>query len=143
MITIIVLGVFLAQGENSAKPQDETLPPTVLIISLDGFRWDYLDTYKDNCSNILKFASQGVRAKSMQPVFPSKTFPVITNPHLISSYCRITTLLLLVYTPNPTVLSATHFTIQSLMPHSPLTIQFLFNLVGGVANLYGLPHNYK
>jgi predicted AlkP superfamily pyrophosphatase or phosphodiesterase len=76
LITIIVLGVFLAQGSNPPTPYNEQFPPTILLISLDGFRWDYLDTYKDNCTNLLKFASEGVRATSMKPVFPSKTFPV-------------------------------------------------------------------
>ena len=43
-----------------------------VIISLDGLRWDYLDTYDVPFMDLL--ARQGVKAV-MQPSFPSKTFP--------------------------------------------------------------------
>ena len=43
-----------------------------VIISLDGLRWDYLDTYDVPFMDIM--ARQGVKAV-MQPSFPSKTFP--------------------------------------------------------------------
>ena len=43
-----------------------------VIISLDGLRWDYLDTYDVPFMNQL--AHNGVKAV-MQPSFPSKTFP--------------------------------------------------------------------
>lgn len=46
---------------------------TVILISLDGFRWDYIE--KHNAKNIKRIAEQGVRAKKMWPVYPSKTFP--------------------------------------------------------------------
>lgn len=47
--------------------------PTVLMISLDGFRWDYVD--KVPTPNFHRLIDSGVRAKRMLPVFPSKTFP--------------------------------------------------------------------
>lgn len=49
------------------------LKPTVILISLDGFRYDYLDKYKPKVLNEL--ARTGVRAKWMIPSFPTKTFP--------------------------------------------------------------------
>ena len=49
------------------------LKPTVILISLDGFRYDYLDKYKPPTLN--KLAKEGVRAKWMIPSFPTKTFP--------------------------------------------------------------------
>src|SRR5438128_1667481 len=49
------------------------LRPTVLLISIDGFRYDYLDKYRP--PNILSLAREGVQAKWMIPSFPSKTFP--------------------------------------------------------------------
>jgi predicted AlkP superfamily pyrophosphatase or phosphodiesterase len=49
------------------------LKPTVILISLDGFRYDYLDKFKPPTLNEL--ARTGVRAKWMTPSFPSKTFP--------------------------------------------------------------------
>jgi predicted AlkP superfamily pyrophosphatase or phosphodiesterase len=49
------------------------LKPTVILISLDGFRYDYLDKFQPKMLN--KLAKEGVRAKWMTPSFPSKTFP--------------------------------------------------------------------
>jgi predicted AlkP superfamily pyrophosphatase or phosphodiesterase len=45
----------------------------VLLISIDGFRPDYLN--KKNSPTLYKFAQQGVRALSLKPIFPSLTFP--------------------------------------------------------------------
>ncbi|MFV0390239.1 MAG: ectonucleotide pyrophosphatase/phosphodiesterase [Pyrinomonadaceae bacterium] len=49
------------------------LKPTVILISIDGFRPDYLDKY--NPKTLMNLANSGVRAKWMTPSFPSKTFP--------------------------------------------------------------------
>lgn len=43
------------------------------MLSLDGFRWDYPDLY--DTPNLDQIAKNGVKAKSIIPVFPSKTFP--------------------------------------------------------------------
>src|SRR5437016_9486662 len=55
-----------------AKPI-RNLQPTVILVSLDGFRYDYLNLYRP--SNLNSLAASGVRAKWMIPSFPSKTFP--------------------------------------------------------------------
>jgi len=47
--------------------------PYVILISFDGFRWDYLD--RGITPNLDKIVKNGVRALSLRPVFPSKTFP--------------------------------------------------------------------
>jgi predicted AlkP superfamily pyrophosphatase or phosphodiesterase len=48
----------------------------VLIVSIDGFRNDYLDRPElYDAPNLRALASQGVRADALIPVFPSKTFP--------------------------------------------------------------------
>jgi predicted AlkP superfamily pyrophosphatase or phosphodiesterase len=44
-----------------------------VLVSLDGFRWDYLD--RGLTPNLLRLAREGVRAEAMAPVFPTKTFP--------------------------------------------------------------------
>jgi predicted AlkP superfamily pyrophosphatase or phosphodiesterase len=49
------------------------LRPTLILISLDGFRYDYLEKYQP--PNLLSLARDGVRAQWMTPSFPSKTFP--------------------------------------------------------------------
>ena len=47
--------------------------PYVILISADGFRYDYADKY--NAVNLLHLRRSGVKAKSMIPSFPSVTFP--------------------------------------------------------------------
>ena len=54
----------------AAEPAPES---TLILISLDGFRWDYLDWAE--ASNLSRLAAAGVRAEGLIPVFPSKTFP--------------------------------------------------------------------
>jgi alkaline phosphatase D len=47
--------------------------PYLVVLSLDGFRWDYQDKAPTPwLDSISKF---GVRAEGLQPAFPSKTFP--------------------------------------------------------------------
>ncbi|MBX3174052.1 MAG: alkaline phosphatase family protein [Gemmatimonadaceae bacterium] len=45
----------------------------VVLISFDGFRWDYIN--RPGAVNLRALAARGVRAERMLPVFPSKTFP--------------------------------------------------------------------
>ncbi|KAF5314993.1 hypothetical protein D9619_007129 [Psilocybe cf. subviscida] len=46
---------------------------TVLLVSIDGFRADYLD--RGLTPHILRLSKTGIRAKSMKPIFPTLTFP--------------------------------------------------------------------
>lgn len=56
-----------------AQKPVKDLKPTVILISLDGFRYDYIDKF--NPPTLNKLAKDGVRAKWMIPSFPTKTFP--------------------------------------------------------------------
>jgi len=47
--------------------------PYLILISLDGFRWDYVEKF--NPPHLSGFIKNGVKAKSLIPSFPSKTFP--------------------------------------------------------------------
>src|SRR5678815_1877407 len=47
--------------------------PYVILISGDGFRYDYAEKYK--AKTLLALSSNGVRAASMIPSYPSLTFP--------------------------------------------------------------------
>ena len=47
--------------------------PYVVMVSFDGFRHDYIDRYRPPA--LESVAARGVRAESMKPPFPSKTFP--------------------------------------------------------------------
>jgi predicted AlkP superfamily pyrophosphatase or phosphodiesterase len=47
--------------------------PVVILISLDGFRYDYVERFQPE--NLMRFIAEGVSAKGLIPSFPSKTFP--------------------------------------------------------------------
>ena len=67
-ISLIVIGSACVRSRLVAD-----LRPTVILISLDGFRYDYLDRYQP--PNLLSLTRNGVQARWMTPSFPSKTFP--------------------------------------------------------------------
>lgn len=72
---LIIACVLLTVGLSAcvqSKPIND-LQPTVILISLDGFRGDYLEKYEP--PNLRSLAREGVQAKWMIPVFPTKTFP--------------------------------------------------------------------
>src|SRR5258706_3169343 len=48
-------------------------PPILILISFDGWRWDYIDRHP--APNLKALAARGVRATSMIPSFPVLTFP--------------------------------------------------------------------
>lgn len=75
--------VVVSAGEpNSAQllfnPLAENAPeslnkPYLILISIDGYRWDFNKIYSP--TNLNQIAGEGVRAESLQPIYPSKTFP--------------------------------------------------------------------
>lgn len=47
--------------------------PLLILVSLDGFRWDFLDRAPTPALD--RIAAEGVRAERLIPSFPTKTFP--------------------------------------------------------------------
>jgi len=69
-------GALLALVPACAPIRPAPPPPdvaTVILVSLDGFRWDYLD--RPGAITLRALAQQGVHAEGLVPSFPSKTFP--------------------------------------------------------------------
>jgi len=48
---------------------------TTLLISLDGFPSSYFTLHSSHLQNLLNLSQFPIRAKSIQPVFPTLTFP--------------------------------------------------------------------
>lgn len=71
VIAWMLVAAFVLAGFGQKPIKD--LRPTVILISLDGFRYDYIDKYE--APTIRRLANEGVRAKWMIPSFPTKTFP--------------------------------------------------------------------
>ena len=83
-LTLLVTAVALLVACGGAEPA--RAEPIVLLISIDGFRWDYLEKYRP--PTLLRLAADGVRADGLIPQFPSKTFPnhytIVTGLRLAS-----------------------------------------------------------
>lgn len=71
-LTSLLLGLSLVSTGLSQEPKD--VPPLILI-SMDGFRWDYCAKYPEKTPHLRRLAAEGVQAKRMTPAFPSNTFP--------------------------------------------------------------------
>ncbi len=72
----IVMVALLAAACTPAVPPAPSVPlgqQRVILISLDGFRADYLD--RGRSPNLKRLADRGVRAEWLTPAFPTKTFP--------------------------------------------------------------------
>ncbi|RUO22691.1 alkaline phosphatase family protein [Aliidiomarina iranensis] len=65
--------IYAQTNANEQQQQWHELEPTVILISIDGARHDYLDRYA--APNLNRLANEGLRAEHLQPVFPTKTFP--------------------------------------------------------------------
>ena len=59
-----------SQGTNAPEHLDK---PVVILLSLDGYRWDYPDRYPTPA--IRRLVDSGVRGERLLPVFPTLTFP--------------------------------------------------------------------
>ena len=62
-----------AAGSGGQDARDQAEKPRLVLISIDGFSWDYLSSYPTPALD--RVAESGVRAESLRPVFPSLTFP--------------------------------------------------------------------
>ena len=68
------LALILIWGCNTDEARDDPVGPApIILISMDGFRWDYVDRVET--PNFDYLSATGVTATAMIPVFPSLTFP--------------------------------------------------------------------
>jgi len=69
LLRSIVIVVLLASAAHTQTSE----APYVILVSFDGFRWDYV--HRGLTPNLKQMEKNGVSALSLRPVFPSKTFP--------------------------------------------------------------------
>ena len=81
------------EAQNDILDNLELENTPLVLISIDGFGWDYFD--KADTPNLDKIINQGIKAEGLKTVYPSKTFPnhisIVTgnypdNHGIISNY---------------------------------------------------------
>jgi predicted AlkP superfamily pyrophosphatase or phosphodiesterase len=71
VLLLLLLCLFVGAGRDRVL-LGQNAQPTLILISFDGFRWDYRTLYSP--TNINRLAAKGVSA-DLIPSYPSKTFP--------------------------------------------------------------------
>jgi len=72
-ILYLLLISVLSVGCNLESEPSQSSRPYVILISFDGYRYDY--ARKHEAVNLLNYVESGVEAEALIPSYPSKTFP--------------------------------------------------------------------
>ncbi|MDY0282425.1 MAG: ectonucleotide pyrophosphatase/phosphodiesterase, partial [Salinivirgaceae bacterium] len=67
---LFLMLIFIGKSNLLAQCDDDQI---TIVLSLDGFRWDYAEKTATPTLNLM--AKEGVRAESLIPSFPTNTFP--------------------------------------------------------------------
>jgi predicted AlkP superfamily pyrophosphatase or phosphodiesterase len=70
-VTLVIILILFSSGFKSDRRKP--FRNYVVLVSLDGFRWDYSRLY--STPEINNVATEGVKADRMIPSFPTNTFP--------------------------------------------------------------------
>jgi len=73
LLALLLLFASCGSKEEALVDPNQTLDEYVILVSFDGFRWDYPDLYDTPVMD--EMARQGVKADRLIPSFPTKTFP--------------------------------------------------------------------
>jgi predicted AlkP superfamily pyrophosphatase or phosphodiesterase len=81
-LAIVVCALAMVFACRPSAPADHQ--PVVILVAIDGFRWDYLEQFGP--PTLQRLAAEGVRSEGLIPQFPSKTFP---NHYTIATGLRL------------------------------------------------------
>ena len=72
-LILFLCSTCVAAGSGGVNAPDQRGKPYLVLVSIDGFRWDYQDLFDTPALD--RIAAGGVRAERLVPVFPTLTFP--------------------------------------------------------------------
>ncbi|MBI2498256.1 MAG: alkaline phosphatase family protein [Opitutae bacterium] len=72
-LVLLLLTIFAASSCTTTPVSPVPPPAPLILVSIDGFRWDYLQKY--DAPALRALAAGGVHARRLTPSFPTKTFP--------------------------------------------------------------------
>jgi len=82
LFVLVVAGCSPSDSDDTSSPSVASSPPLV-VISIDGMRWDYLNMHE--APTLSRLAREGTHVEHLIPVFPTKTFPnhysIVTGLH--------------------------------------------------------------
>ena len=73
LLLLIGSSTAFAAGSGGINAPEQRDKPYLILVSIDGFRWDYRDMARTPALD--QIAAEGVSAERMIPVFPTLTFP--------------------------------------------------------------------
>ncbi len=73
LVALSLFGLAAACGNDDPGVTDRRSDDLLILVSFDGFRWDYPD--RGVSPNLSRLEARGVRAEGLIPSFPTKTFP--------------------------------------------------------------------
>jgi len=71
--SILVTSIIISCQTSTIKLQSKPNNNYIILVSFDGFRWDYME--KTDTPNLDRLVTSGVKADALISSFPSKTFP--------------------------------------------------------------------
>lgn len=72
-LPLLLIGCRSGPSPETVSTADADEPTPLILISIDGLRWDYLDLHE--APTLTQLAEQGTHVERLIPVFPTKTFP--------------------------------------------------------------------
>ena len=75
IFTRIFSAALLALAVERVAPHALAQPAPLILISMDGCRWDYPEIHAADAPHLRELIATGVSARELIPVYPSNTFP--------------------------------------------------------------------
>jgi len=74
-LALLATALAMQAAPASPEPVERAERAPLVLISLDGFRWDYCDLHPRETPHLNQLKREGVSARGLIPVYPTNTFP--------------------------------------------------------------------